>query len=157
LHNTRDLIDRRREDSSNLRLLRGRDAAVDNRGADRILKSMLKYESAPIDRMFHALAEPTRRQMVERLSRGPATVSDLAKPFAMSLAAIVQHLAVLEESGIVASEKIGRVRTCRLEPKGLHMAEKWINERRLLWERRLDRLGEFLAAEDEQEDRSKKK
>lgn len=110
---------------------------------------MLNYQATPIDRMFHALAEPTRRLMVERLSRGPATVSDLARPFDMSLPAIVQHLAVLEESGLVKSEKVGRVRTCRLEPKGLQMAERWINERRLLWERRLDRLGEFLAAEDE--------
>jgi DNA-binding transcriptional ArsR family regulator len=106
--------------------------------------------------MFHALAEPTRREMVERLSRGPATVSELAKPFDMSLAAIVQHLAVLEQSGIVSSEKIGRVRTCRLEPGKLQLAEKWINERRLLWEQRLDRLGDFLAAEED-EDRSTKK
>jgi DNA-binding transcriptional ArsR family regulator len=106
--------------------------------------------------MFHALAEPTRREMVERLSRGPATVSELAKPFDMSLAAVVQHLAVLEESGIVSSEKIGRVRTCRLEPGKLQLAEKWINERRLLWEQRLDRLGDFLAAEED-EDRSTKK
>jgi DNA-binding transcriptional ArsR family regulator len=110
---------------------------------------MLNYQTTPIDRMFHALAEPTRRLMVERLSRGPATVSDLAKPFDMSLPAIVQHLAVLEESGLVRSEKVGRVRTCRLEPKGLQMAERWINERKQLWERRLDRLGEFLAAEHE--------
>jgi DNA-binding transcriptional ArsR family regulator len=106
--------------------------------------------------MFHALAEPTRREMVERLSRGPATVSELAKPFDMSLAAVVQHLAVLEESGIVSSEKIGRVRTCRLEPGKLQLAEKWINERRLLWEQRLDRLGDFLAAEED-EGRSTKK
>jgi DNA-binding transcriptional ArsR family regulator len=117
---------------------------------------MLKYEAEPIDRMFHALAEPTRRQLVERLSRGPATVSDLAKPFDMSLPAIVQHLAVLEACGIVASEKVGRVRTCRLEPKGLQMAEKWISERRLLWERRLDRLGAFLAAEEDEDNRSRK-
>ncbi|HVY21415.1 MAG TPA: metalloregulator ArsR/SmtB family transcription factor [Bauldia sp.] len=117
---------------------------------------MLNYQATPIDTLFHALAEPTRRQMVERLSRGPATVSDLAKPFAMSLPAIVQHLAVLEDCGLVRSEKVGRVRTCRLEGKGLQMAERWINERRQLWERRLDRLGEFLAAEEE-ENRSKKR
>jgi DNA-binding transcriptional ArsR family regulator len=83
-------------------------------------------------------------------------VSELAKPFDMSLAAVVQHLAVLEESGIVSSEKIGRVRTCRLEPGKLQLAEKWINERRLLWEQRLDRLGDFLAAEED-EGRSTKK
>jgi DNA-binding transcriptional ArsR family regulator len=117
---------------------------------------MLNHQQTPIDRMFHALAEPTRRMMVERLSRGPASVSDLAKPFAMSLPAIVQHLAVLEESGIVKTEKIGRVRTCRLEPGKLQLAEKWINERRLLWEQRLDRLGALLAAEDKEENRSRK-
>ncbi|MEJ0011591.1 MAG: metalloregulator ArsR/SmtB family transcription factor [Bauldia sp.] len=116
---------------------------------------MLNYQTTPIDRMFHALAEPTRRLMVERLSRGPASVSDLARPFAISLPAIVQHLAVLEESGLVKSEKVGRVRTCRLEPKGLQMAERWISERRQLWERRLDRLGEFLAAEDEPKGKGK--
>lgn len=116
---------------------------------------MLNYEPTPIDRMFHALAEPTRRMMVERLSRGPASVSDLAKPFAMSLPAIVQHLAVLEQSGLVRSEKVGRVRTCRLEPRGLQMAERWINERRQLWERRLDRLDAFLAAEDEPKGKGK--
>ena len=116
---------------------------------------MLNYQQTPIDLMFHALAEPTRRMIVERLSRGPASVSDLAKPFAMSLPAIVQHLAVLEESGLVKSEKVGRVRTCRLEPKGLQMAERWINERRQLWEHRLDRLGVFLAAEDEPKGKGK--
>jgi DNA-binding transcriptional ArsR family regulator len=110
---------------------------------------MLNYQPTPIDRMFHALAEPTRRMMVERLSRGPASVSELARPFAMTLPAIVQHLAVLEESGLVKSQKVGRVRTCRIEPKALQMAERWINERRQLWERRLDRLGDFLADEDE--------
>src|SRR5664279_2865530 len=104
---------------------------------------MLNYKPTPIDRMFHALAEPTRRMMVERLSRGPASVSDLAKPFAMSLPAIVQHLQVLEASGLVKSEKVGRVRTCRIEPKALQAAERWINERRILWEHRLDRLGQF--------------
>ncbi len=116
---------------------------------------MLNYQTTPIDRMFHALAEPTRRMIVERLSRGPASVSDLARPFAMSLPAIVQHLAVLEESGLVKSEKVGRVRTCRLEPKGLQMAERWINDRRQLWEHRLDRLGEFLAAEGEPKGKAK--
>jgi DNA-binding transcriptional ArsR family regulator len=95
--------------------------------------------------MFHALADPGRRQMVERLCRGPASVSELAKPLAMSLPAVVQHLQVLEESGLVRSEKIGRVRTCHLESKTLRTAEHWITERRTLWERRLDRLGEYLA------------
>lgn len=91
--------------------------------------------------------------MVERLSRGPASVSELAKPLAMSLPAVVQHLQVLETSGLIRSEKIGRVRTCRIEPKALQMAERWINERRATWERRLDRLGDFLAANPEEPDR----
>jgi len=117
---------------------------------------MLNYQSATVDRVFHALAEPTRRLMVERLSRGPATVSDLAKPFAISLPAIVQHLAVLEASGLVKSEKVGRVRTCRVDPAALSLAERWINERRLAWEQRLDRLGEVLAAEDKRERRKRR-
>src|SRR5580693_9535097 len=104
--------------------------------------------NASVDRVFHALAEPMRRALVERLSAGPMSVSDLAQPFGVTLAAIVQHLQVLEESGIVRSEKLGRVRTCRLEAEGLKLAERWISERRGLWERRLDRLGELLA-EDE--------
>jgi DNA-binding transcriptional ArsR family regulator len=112
---------------------------------------MLNYQSAALDRVFHALAEPTRRAIVERLSRGPASVSELAAPFAMSLPAVVQHLAVLEESGLVASEKVGRVRTCRIDSATLSVAERWINERRMLWQRRLDRLGEFLDEEDERE------
>ena len=116
---------------------------------------MLNYQPTPIDRMFHALAEPTRRMMVERLSRGPASVSHLAKPFAMSLPAIVQHLQVLEASGLVKSEKVGRVRTCRIEPKALRAAERWINEHRILWEHRLDRLGQFLATEEKQESKSR--
>ena len=87
--------------------------------------------------------------MIERLSRGPASVSELAKPLAMSLAAVVQHLHVLEASGIVASEKTGRVRTCRIEPDVLSLAEQWINERRAGWERRLDRLGAYLAENPE--------
>ena len=82
--------------------------------------------------------------MVERLSRGPATVSELAQPLAMSLPAVMQHLQVLEASGLVRSEKVGRVRTCTIEPGALTMAEQWIGERRTLWEHRLDRLGEYL-------------
>ncbi|WP_342236773.1 ArsR/SmtB family transcription factor [Inquilinus sp. OTU3971] len=99
----------------------------------------------PLDLMFQALADPSRRVMVERLSRGPASVSELAKPFAMSLSAVVQHLAVLEASGLVRSEKIGRVRTCRIEPAALHTAEQWLSDLRLSWDRRLDRLGDYLA------------
>lgn len=82
--------------------------------------------------------------MVDRLAQGPATVSELAEPLAMSLPGVMQHLKVLEASGLVASEKVGRVRTCRIEPQALSQAEHWIAERRALWERRLDRLGAFL-------------
>ena len=104
-------------------------------------------QPTPIDRVFQALADPTRRLMVERLGRGQASVSELAKPFQMSLPAIVQHLRVLEASGLVRTEKEGRVRTCRIEAKALQLAERWINERRAGWEQRLDRLGAFLALE----------
>ena len=97
-----------------------------------------------IDVSLRALAEPTRRAMVERLSFGPATVSDLARPFDMTLAAVVQHLQVLEESGLVRSEKIGRVRTCALAPGGLDGLADWIAARRAQVERRLDRLGAVL-------------
>ena len=98
-----------------------------------------------IDLLFHALGDPTRRVIVERLSRGPATISDLAQPFTMSLSAVVQHLHVLEASGLVRSAKSGRVRTCRIEPAALRTAEKWIAARRASWERRLDRLDAYLA------------
>lgn len=97
-----------------------------------------------LDLTFQALADPTRRAMVERLSRGQASVSELAQPYAMSLPAIVQHLAMLESSGLVRSEKIGRVRTFRMVPAGLSLAEQWFNQRRTQWEQRLDRLGEHL-------------
>lgn len=103
------------------------------------------HDTAQLDLMFQALADPARRQMVERLSQAPASVSELAKPFDMSLSAVMQHLALLEESGLVATVKVGRVRTCRIEPQGLGRVERWISERRSSWERRLDRLGEFLA------------
>jgi DNA-binding transcriptional ArsR family regulator len=101
---------------------------------------------ATLDRVFHALADPSRRLMVERLSQGPASVSELATPFSMTLAAVVQHVQVLEASGLVRSQKIGRVRTCRIEPVALHSAEDWIAERRTSVERRLDRLGDYLEA-----------
>ena len=101
-------------------------------------------QSASLDQMFQALADPTRRAMVERLSRGPASVSELALPLAMSLPSVMQHLQVLESSGLIRSEKVGRVRTCRIEPARLSLAEQWINERRAEWENRLDRLGDYL-------------
>jgi DNA-binding transcriptional ArsR family regulator len=103
---------------------------------------------ADLDRVFQALADPGRRLMVERLSRGPASVSELGKPLAMSLAAVVQHVNVLEASGLVRSQKVGRTRTCSINPATLRSAESWIAERRALWERRLDRLGDYLTDAD---------
>ncbi len=100
---------------------------------------------ADLDRVFQALADPGRRLMVERLSHGPASVSELAKPLAMSLAGVLQHVQVLEASGLVRSQKTGRTRTCSINPAALRSAESWISERRTLWERRLDRLGAYLA------------
>jgi DNA-binding transcriptional ArsR family regulator len=110
---------------------------------------MLNYQ--PLDWIFRALADPSRRLMVERLCRGPASVSQLAEPLDMSLPAVVQHLQVLQDCGLVTSEKVGRVRTCQIDPATLRSAEQWISERRTVWERRLDRLGEFLASHDEKE------
>src|ERR1700761_5657330 len=98
-----------------------------------------------LDSLSRALADPARRAMVERLSRGPAPVSELAKPLPMSLPAAMQHLAVLEAAGLVRSEKVGRVRTCSIDSGALSLAEKWINARRTQWERRLDHLGSYLA------------
>jgi len=105
------------------------------------------HQRTSVDRVFHALGDPTRRAIVERLSQGPVSASKLARPLKITLAAVVQHLQVLEKSGLVHTEKVGRVRTCRMEPKGLTVAERWISDRRSLWERRLDRLGNLLAEE----------
>jgi DNA-binding transcriptional ArsR family regulator len=101
-----------------------------------------------LDQLFHALADPSRRAMLQRLVNGPASVSQLAEPLDMSLAAVVQHLGVLEAVGAVSSEKVGRVRMCKLEPAVLRGAEEWLGNQRTSWERRLDRLGEELAAAD---------
>ena len=101
-------------------------------------------QSTTLDLTFQALADPARRAMVERLTRGPASVSELARPLAMSLPAVMQHLSMLEESGLVRSKKVGRVRTCRIDAKALSLAETWISRRRAEWEQRLDRLGEYL-------------
>jgi DNA-binding transcriptional ArsR family regulator len=113
---------------------------------------MLQYSPAqrtpgepPIDVVFHALSDANRRAMIDRLLDGPVSVSELARPLAISLPAVVQHLHVLEASGVVRSHKVGRVRTCEIEPLALSTAERWISERRATWEGRLDRLGEFLA------------
>ena len=97
-----------------------------------------------VDRIFHALGDPTRRALMEQLSAGPRSVSRLAEPLGITLAAVVQHLQVLEESGLVQTEKTGRVRTCRIEPAGLTVAQQWLSDRRSLWDRRLDRLEAVL-------------
>ena len=104
---------------------------------------MINYQ-AELDRTFQALGDPTRRAIIERLTAGPATVSELAAPLPMSLPAVMLHLKVLEKSGLVVSEKQGRVRTCRIDPMKLSLAERWVSERRQMWEQRLDRLGAFL-------------
>ena len=117
---------------------------------------MLNYQ-APLDLMFQALADPTRRAMIERLSRGPASVSELAKPLPISLPAVVQHLQVLEQSGLIRSQKKGRVRTCQIETKALRSAEHWIAARRSLWERRLDRLADYLAEQTDEPTEGKEK
>jgi DNA-binding transcriptional ArsR family regulator len=105
---------------------------------------MLK-QRPELDGVFHALSDPSRRSIVERLSRGSATVTDLAAPLPMSMPAVLQHLQVLEDSGLVRSVKVGRVRTCSIEVDALRPVERWIDERRGTWERRLDRLGEYLG------------
>jgi DNA-binding transcriptional ArsR family regulator len=105
-------------------------------------------QQADVGRVFHALGDATRREMIERLSEGPVSVSQLAKPLGISLAAVIQHLQVLQESALVHTEKQGRTRLCRLEPAGLSVIEHWIGDRRRLWERKLDRLGDLLAEED---------
>ena len=101
-------------------------------------------DSGRLDLAFQALGDATRRGMLARLSRGPASVSELARPLPMSLPAVLQHLRALEASGLVRSEKKGRVRTCRIEPQALAAAEDWIAEQRALWESRADRLEDYL-------------
>jgi DNA-binding transcriptional ArsR family regulator len=104
---------------------------------------MIKY-SDTVDDIFRALGDPTRRRLVERLSEGPASVSQLAEPLAMSLPAVVQHLAILELCGLIGTTKVGRVRTCSLQPAALRRAEDWFAAQQANWEQRLDRLGQFL-------------
>jgi DNA-binding transcriptional ArsR family regulator len=126
---------------------------------ERIVKQVLNQWPGPdpfpeLDRMFAALADPSRRGIVERLSRGPASVSELARPLAMSLPAVLQHLQVLEISGLVRSAKQGRVRTCRLDPVALRTAEQWIADRRAGLSASLDRLGAYLAAHPDDEEQT---
>jgi DNA-binding transcriptional ArsR family regulator len=118
---------------------------------------MLQYSSEqptagmpPIDVVFHALSDANRRAMIDRLLDGPASVSELGRPLGISLPAVVQHLHVLEAGGVVRSHKVGRVRTCEIEPRALSTAERWISERRATWEKRLDRLGAYLAQETDE-------
>lgn len=106
---------------------------------------MLHYESQPLDKAFYALSDPGRRAMIERLSIGPASVSELAKPLPMTLSAVVQHLKVLEAAGLVISSKVGRVRTCTLQTAAMAQAERWITERKRFWEQQYDQLEAYLA------------
>ena len=102
-----------------------------------------------VDRIFRALGDPTRRALVEKLSKGPVPASVLAKTLEITLSAVIQHLQVLEESGLIHTQKLGRVRTCQIEPKGLSLAEQWLSDRRSLWANRYDRLEKLLAAPDD--------
>ena len=102
-------------------------------------------QNPDIDKVFHALGDRTRREMVERLTDGPLSVSQLAAPLDMTLTAVAQHLQLLEEAGLVKTEKVGRVRTCSLGTAGVGVVERWVRERKTVWERRLDRLGEVLG------------
>jgi DNA-binding transcriptional ArsR family regulator len=135
------------------------------RGATRILRLLpkclirgrltLRYmlnHSPDLDGLFHALADPARRAIVERLSRGPASVSELARPLPMSLPSVMQHLGILEAAGLVTSQKAGRVRVCAFEPQAFRQAEQWIGARRTEWELRLDQLGEYLKTLDNEGD-----
>lgn len=101
-------------------------------------------QSPQLDRVFHALSDPTRRAVLDRLTQGPASVSELAAPFETTLAAIVQHVQVLEASGLITTEKIGRTRTCRVSAEAVARAERWLSERRELWEARLDRIEAYV-------------
>jgi DNA-binding transcriptional ArsR family regulator len=105
-------------------------------------------QKADVDRVFHALGDRTRRAIVKKLSEGPISVSRLAEPLAITLAAVVQHLQILEESGLIRSQKVGRVRTCSIESAGLSAAEQWIGECKSIWEGRFDRLSDLLHESD---------
>lgn len=110
----------------------------------------MKKEDVRIERLFHALGDPTRRAILDQLAQGPTSVSRLAEPLGITLTAVVQHLQILEESELVKTEKVGRVRSCRIEPAGFRLLEQWVREHRLSWENKLERLGDLLAEEDEQ-------
>jgi DNA-binding transcriptional ArsR family regulator len=109
----------------------------------------MRKQGIKIDRLFHALGDPTRRAMLDRLSQGPVSVSALAAPLGVTLTAVAQHLQILEECGLAHTAKLGRVRTCRIEPAGFNALERWIRDHRTAWERKLDRLGSLLDEEDQ--------
>lgn len=109
----------------------------------------MRIQRTSVDRVFQALGDPTRRAIIEKLSHRPLPASRLAAPLGITLTAVIQHLQVLESSGLVRTEKAGRTRTCRLETKGFSVAERWMGECRATWERRLDRLGELLSESGE--------
>ena len=108
----------------------------------------MKPDSVGIDRLFHALGDPTRRAILDRLVAGPTSVSALADPLGVTLTAVMQHLRILEDAQLARTRKLGRVRTCRIEPAGFRTLQQWIRDHRTAWERMLDRLGQFLAEED---------
>lgn len=101
-----------------------------------------------IDRLFHALGDPTRRGILDLLARGPRSVTQMAEPLGITVTAVAQHLQILEECDLVRTEKVGRIRTCRIEPAGFDRLEQWIRKHRSRWELSLDRLGRFLTEED---------
>lgn len=109
----------------------------------------MKKTAISIDRLFHALGDPTRRAILDRLVRRPESVSALAQPLGITLTAVAQHLQILEESRLVKTEKVGRVRSCRIEPAGFHLLEQWIRDHRVSWESKLERLHEMLAEEEQ--------
>lgn len=113
---------------------------------------MLQHQARPLDLAFQALSDPGRRAMVERLSFGPASVTELAKPLPMTLSAVVQHLKILEEAGLVKSEKVGRVRTCTLDIRKMTEVERWIAQRKRFWEQQYDQLDAYLAETDPEKD-----
>lgn len=108
-----------------------------------------RQRAVAVDQLFHALGDPTRRKILDRLGRGPQSVSRLAKPLGVTPTAIVHHLHVLEQSLLVRTAKEGRTRTCHIEPEGFLMLERWIRDQRALWESRLDRLGDILDEADD--------
>ena len=112
---------------------------------------MVQYPPAELDRSFAALADPTRRGILERLGDGSATISELAKPAGISLTGLKKHVRVLEDAGLVRTRKAGRARLCTLDPQGLDRAQQWIGAHRRMWEARLDRLGEFLEQTNDQQ------